>query len=585
MSIIEQFKLWSSDPYFDEETHLELLGVENNPQEVEDRFYCDLEFGTGGMRGVIGAGTNRMNKYVIRKVTQGLAEYIGEFGQEAKERGVVIAYDSRRYSSEFALESALVLAVNGVRTFLFNSLRPTPELSFAVRHLKSVAGIVITASHNPKEYNGYKVYWEDGGQVPPEQADRILAKIEGRENWLGIIPLSQDEAIEQGLLKFIGEDIDQIYINRVKELALHKQLAREHGRELKVVYTPLHGAGNIPVRRALNELGYTNLYTVPEQEQPDPDFTTVPYPNPELPSTFDLARKYGESQAADLLLATDPDSDRLGIVVRREPDGAFVQLTGNQAGVLLTYYLLSQKQKLGVLPEKAKIIKTIASTDLADVVARAFGAGAENVLTGFKFIAEKEKEMEEGGWGVFQLGFEESYGYLAGDFVRDKDGVIAAVLFAEACLYYKMAEKHTLWQVLEEISAQYGYYQDGQVSFALPGKEGKDEMIKLMNILREEEIKKIGGIDIERQDDYEKRLGKNLLTGEVYQLILPQSNVLRFSFAGGGFVMARPSGTEPKIKFYFSVKVENPENLSAAFEKVKEDWLTRVNKILESIQR
>ncbi|MHB1651934.1 MAG: phospho-sugar mutase [Desulfitobacteriaceae bacterium] len=582
--IEERFNLWASSSYFDEETRQELKSIAHEPREIEERFYTDLEFGTGGMRGLLGAGTNRMNKYVIRKVTMGLAEYIADFGPLAKKRGVVIAYDSRRYSQEFALEAALVLARHGVKAYLFNSLRPTPELSFSVRHLKTIAGIVVTASHNPKEYNGFKVYWEDGGQVPPEQADAILAKIEARVNWLDINPLEKQEAMEQGLLEYIGEEIDLAYLGKVKELALQPELTLRHGQELSIVYTPLHGAGNLLVRQALAQLGFTTVFVVPEQEQPDPEFSTVPYPNPEIPSTLDLARKYGERLGADILLATDPDSDRLGIVVRKEVDGMYVQLTGNQAGVLLSYYLLSQKRRLGVLPEKAMLIKTIASTDLADEVARSMGAGIENVLTGFKFIAEKEKEMEAGKWGVFQFGFEESYGYLAGDFVRDKDGVIAAVLCAEAALYYKNVEKRTLWQVLQDIFIKFGFYLDDQESFAFPGKEGKEEMVKIMNFLREEDIKTIGGIVVERRDDYDKRQGKDLLTGKVYSLTLPQSDVLRFSFVGGGFVMARPSGTEPKIKFYFSVKDMDPINVAKTFQTVKEDWLSRINRILEEIK-
>ncbi|CAA7601820.1 phosphoglucosamine mutase [Acididesulfobacillus acetoxydans] len=581
--IEERYQLWSTDPYFDEKTREELLALSDRG-EIEDRFYTDLEFGTGGLRGIIGAGTNRMNKYVIRKTTQGLAEYISEYGPEAKARGVVIAHDSRRYSAEFALEAALVLARNGVHVHLFDALRPTPELSFAVRFLHTVAGIVITASHNPKEYNGYKVYWEDGGQVPPEQADAILAKIEARENWLGLEPMAEEEALARGLLHYVGAEVDQVYLDKVKGLALHPDLLREHGRELSIVYTPLHGAGNVPVRRALSELGLSELFVVPEQEKPDPEFTTVPYPNPEIPSTLDLSRKYGEARQADLLLATDPDSDRLGVVAREYLGGPYRQLSGNQAGVFLTYYLLSEKKKLGLLPEKARIIKTVASTDLADAVAEGLGVGVENVLTGFKFIAEKEKEMEEGGWGVFQFGFEESYGYLAGDFVRDKDAVIAAVLFSEAALYYKINGERTIWQVLQEIYARFGHYKEGQESFPLPGKEGREEMARIMQTLREEEILTIGGLSVERRDDYELRQGRDLKSGRTYPLVLPKSNVLRFSFAGGGFVMARPSGTEPKIKFYFSVKNEDPKVLDASFERVRSEWLKRVRAILARLQ-
>lgn len=577
--IEERYRLWSTDPYFDEETRRELSALTDH-RDIEDRFYTDLEFGTGGLRGILGAGTNRMNTYVIRKTTQGLAEYIAQHGSEAKARGVVIAHDSRRYSSEFALEAALVLAGNGIKVYLFETLRPTPELSFAVRFLHTVAGIVITASHNPKEYNGYKVYWEDGGQVPPEQADAILALIEARESWLGIEPMDLEKAQGQGLLQYIGSDVDRVYLDKVKGLALYPELIRAQGGELSIVYTPLHGAGNVPVRQVLGELGFSTLFVVPEQERPDPEFSTVPYPNPEIPSTLDLAKKHGEARQADLLLATDPDSDRLGVVVREYPGGPFRQLTGNQAGVFLTNYLLSEKQKLGILPDKAKIIKTVASTDLADAVAQGFGAGVENVLTGFKFIAGKEKEMEEGQWGVFQFGFEESYGYLAGDFVRDKDAVIASVLFSEAALYYKKNGNRTIWQVMQEIYARFGHYMEGQESFALPGKEGREEMTKMMQALRDEEIQTIGGLTVERIDDYELRIGKEPASGKVYPLSLPKSNVLRFSFAGGGFVMARPSGTEPKIKFYFSVKNDDSRALTDSFNRVKQEWLERVHGIL-----
>ena len=577
MSIQDRYRLWSENPYFDEDTRQE-LGRITDPQEIEDRFYTDLEFGTSGLRGIIAAGTNRMNKYVIRKATQGLAECVCDHGQEGMNRGVVIAYDSRKYSTEFALEAALVLAQNGVRTYLFDALRPTPELSFAVRQLHAIAGIVVTASHNPKIYNGYKVYWEDGGQVPPAKADQILARIEARESWLGIEPLSIETAKTKGLLEIIGETIDQPYLARVRKLALHPDLDAQKGHELRIVYTPLHGAGNILVRRALKELGFSSVTVVPEQELPDQEFTTVPYPNPEIPATFELARKYGIDLQADLLLATDPDADRLGVVLR-DPNGEYVQLTGNQIGVLLTYYILSQKKALGTLPENAAIIKTVASTDLADEVARSFNVRVENVLTGFKFIAEKEKEMEEGGWGTFQFGFEESYGYLAGDFVRDKDAIIASVLLSEAALYYRQVEGRTLLDLLEFIYIEYGYYLDSQESLALEGIQGKEEIARIMNSLRQEEILEIGGISVWKLDDYEQRSGKDMLTGQTYPLTLPHSNVLRFSFNGGGFVMVRPSGTEPKIKFYFSVKADTLREAEDALNKVKTDVMDRITQI------
>jgi phosphoglucomutase len=577
MSIQDRYRLWTEHPYFDEETRQELRQI-TDPQEIEDRFYTDLEFGTGGLRGIIAAGTNRMNKYVIRKATQGLAECVCDHGPEGMKRGVVIAYDSRKFSPEFALEAALVLAQNGVKAYLFDALRPTPELSFAVRHLNALAGIVVTASHNPKAYNGYKVYWDDGGQVPPVKADQILARIEARESWQGIEPMTLEAAKRSGLLEIIGDKIDEPYLARVRELALHPDLDALKGGELLIVYTPLHGAGNILVRRALAELGFCSVTVVPEQELPDPEFTTVPYPNPEIPATFELARKYGTQIKADLLLATDPDADRLGVVLRN-PNGDYVQLTGNQIGVLLTNYVLSQKKALGTLPENATIIKTVASTDLADEVADFFHVRVENVLTGFKFIAEKEKEMEEGGWGTFQFGFEESYGYLAGDFVRDKDAIIASVLLSEAALYYQQVEGCNLLDILERIYKKFGYYLDDQESLALEGIQGKEEMIRIMDSFRKEEILEFGGIPIRKLDDYEQRLGKDILTGETYPLTLPRSNVLRFSFSGGGFVMVRPSGTEPKIKFYFSVKADTRSKAEENLSQVKEDVMKRIAKI------
>lgn len=576
-NIQDRQRLWLEHPYFDEETRHELELI-TDPREIEDRFYMDLEFGTGGLRGVIAAGTNRMNKYVIRKVTQGLAECVCDHGPEGMKRGVVIAYDSRRYSAEFALEAALVLAKNGVKAYLFDALRPTPELSFAVRQLHALAGIVVTASHNPKAYNGYKVYWDDGGQVPPLKADQILARIEARENWLGIEPMVLEAAKKSGLLEMIGEEIDQTYLARVRELALHPELDAQKGGDLRIVYTPLHGAGNSLVRRALAELGFCSVTVVPEQELPDPEFTTVPYPNPEISATFDLARKYGLETRADLLLATDPDADRLGVVIR-DPRGNYIQLSGNQIGVLLTHYILSQKKALGTLPENAILIKTVASTDLADEVATSFNVRVENVLTGFKFIAEKEKEMEEGGWGTFQFGFEESYGYLAGDFVRDKDGIIASVLLAEAALYYRQTEGLTLLELLERIYKEFGYYLDAQESLALEGIQGKEEMTRIMDSLRQEEILELSGIPIEKVDDYELRVGKNLISGHTYPLVLPHSNVLRFSFEGGGFVMVRPSGTEPKIKFYFSVKANTLQEAENTLRNLKEEVMHRVAQI------
>lgn len=566
---MERYQYWLKDPYFNENTRLELQNI-TDPKEIEDRFYTDLEFGTGGLRGVIGAGTNRMNIYVIRKVTQGLADYITKFGEEGKKRGVAIAYDSRRFSSCFAKEAALVLANNGIKAYLFDNLRPTPELSFAVRYLQTMAGIVITASHNPKEYNGYKVYWEDGGQVPPKRAEEILAMIQDHQEWK-VYPLEEEEALAKGLLHYIGEEVDQAYLEEVKSLALHPDLIREKGSILSIVYTPLHGAGNMLVNRALRELGFSSLFTVPEQEAPDSEFSTAPYPNPEVLSTFDLARKYGGEKGAQLLMATDPDGDRLGVLIGT-PQGDYQRLTGNQVGVIMLYYLLTQKKQLGQLPDNAVVIKTIASTDLADLIVKDLGVSVENVLTGFKFIAEKEKEMEEEGTGDFQFGFEESCGYLAGHFVRDKDSIIGSLLLAEATLYYREKEGKSLLQVLDEIYEKYGYFDDDQLSITLEGKEGKEQMEQIMANLREHDITSLGGISISHVDDYQAQKGKTLIGDRTeYHLNLPQSNVLRYSFAGGGFVMARPSGTEPKIKFYFNLKASSAQEFPELLERVKSD--------------
>jgi phosphoglucomutase len=562
------------DVYFDEATRAEVKALKDQ-KEIEDRFYTDLEFGTAGLRGILGAGTNRMNRYVIRKVTQGLADYIASEGEEFKRRGVVIAFDSRHCSAEFAREAALVLTKQGIRAFLFEDLRPTPLLSFAVRQLKTIAGIVITASHNSKEYNGYKLYWEDGGQIPPEQTNEILERIAARKEWDGIEPAEEQEALNSGLLTIVGAEIDQAYLQRVKELVLRPELIREQGGELKVVFSPLHGTGNKLVRRVLATMGFSQVQVVAEQELPDPEFPTVRNPNPETPAAFDLARRDGAASGADLLLVTDPDADRLGAAVKNA-DGSYTQLSGNQIGVILLNYILQGKKALGILPEQAVVVKTIVSTGLADQVAERSGVRVENVLTGFKFIAEKIKEMETEKSGVFQFGFEESYGYLAGDFVRDKDAVIAALLLSEAALYYKVKEGCGLPEVLEQIYRQYGYYMDEQVSLTFEGKEGKEKIQSIMQRLQTSEIRQLGNQIISRIEDYDQRKGRDILQGGEYDLTLPRSYVLRFSFQSGGFAMVRPSGTEPKIKFYFSIQGTDREQAKQTMELVKKDVLERV---------
>ncbi len=575
----DKFKLWTENDYFDPETRKELLEIEDQ-KEIEDRFYTDLEFGTGGMRGILGAGTNRMNKYIIRKLTQGLAEIIAEHGEGACLRGVVIAYDSRLYSAEFALETALVLANNGIRAYLFESLRPTPELSFAVRFLKTIAGVNITASHNPKDYNGYKVYWEDGGQLPPRQAQKIINKINEQKSW--VVETSAEElARKQGLLLTVGEEIDQAYCEEIKQQLLFPELTRSNGQELKIVYTPLHGTGGRPVHRVLQEVGFTSLYLVPEQEKPDPEFTTVESPNPEDPSAFELALQLAQKQQADIVLATDPDADRLGLYAQ-DQNGKYRRFTGNQIGVLLLYYLLSQKKKLGRLAVNAVIVKTVASTDLGDAVAASFGVKIVNVLVGFKYIGEQIKDMKDKGWGSYIFGFEESHGYLAGTYARDKDAVQAAALLAEAALYYLKREKKTLPEVLEEIFKSYGYYLDEQVAISLCGKEGRECIIGVMDQLRKEIRSNIAGLAIKSIEDFQ--IGKRwyLKENKEESLNLPRENAIRFSLEGGGFIMARPSGTEPKIRFYFCIRGDSSQELGATMKKAKEDFFSSIKHLLQT---
>ncbi|NLI91215.1 MAG: phospho-sugar mutase [Peptococcaceae bacterium] len=579
VSINERFKLWTESQYFDRETREELLGLKDQ-KEIEDRFYTDLEFGTGGMRGILGAGTNRMNKYVIRKVTQGLADTVKGQGGDACERGVVIAFDSRLYSAEFALETALVLAANGIKAYLFDYLRPTPELSFAVRFLHTVAGVNITASHNPKEYNGYKVYWEDGGQIPPHKAKVIVENISRQKGW-EIAVLAQEEAERLGLVLRVGEEIDHAYYTEIKMQLLFPELIREKGKNLKIVYTPLHGTGGRPVQKILEDTGFSSLFIVPEQEKPDCNFTTVKSPNPEDSCAFQLALRYAEQKQADIVLATDPDADRLGLYARQE-NGKYRRFTGNEIGVLLEYYLLSQKKQMGELKADATVVKTVASTDLGDAVAEGFGAKIVNVLVGFKYIGEQIKEMEEKGWGTYLFGFEESYGYLAGIYARDKDAVLASALLSEAALYYREKENKTLPAVMEEIFGLYGFYKDDQIAVSLQGKEGKEQIARIMDHLRKANFDNIGEQHIRSIEDY--LISRRYVPEENREepIDLPKENVLRFSFSGGGFVMARPSGTEPKIRFYFCIRGDSSADLDNRMEKVQKDFIGSIQELIGS---
>ncbi|WCM14571.1 phospho-sugar mutase [Priestia filamentosa] len=518
----------------------------------EDAFYKNLEFGTGGMRGELGPGTNRLNIYTIRKVTTGLARYITERGEEAKNRGVVVAYDSRHKSPQFALEVAKTLGQYGVKSYVFNELRPTPELSFAVRHLQAFAGIVITASHNPPEYNGYKVYGEDGAQLPPTAANYIVEYMNEIEDELCIEVMNEDDLLSQGLLTYIGEAIDEIYVEQLKTIQLNNK-----GRDLKVVYTPLHGTGNKLVAKGLEAFGFTNVTIVEEQQLPDPNFSTVSSPNPEEHKAFELAIQYGEKMNADILMATDPDADRLGIAVK-DSNGKYVVLTGNQTGALLLHYLLAQKKQHNILPANSVMLKTIVTSEFGRVIAEDFGVQTVNTLTGFKFIAEKIAEYKETGQHTFQFGYEESYGYLIGDFVRDKDAVQAALMGAEVAAYYKEQGK-SLYDGLLELYETYGYYKESLQSITLKGKNGIKQIEEIITYFRNSEFKEIADIQVKAIEDYSVGVRTNVEDHSKEDITLPKSNVLKFHLIDGSWFAIRPSGTEPKVKFYFGVKAESLE--------------------------
>ncbi len=528
----------------------------------------------------MGAGTNRMNRYVIRQVTQGLAAYISGFGQDAKLRGVVIAHDPRRFSREFALEAALVLANNGIKAFVFEDLRPTPELSFAVRELGAIAGIMVTASHNPPQYNGYKVYWEDGGQVPPERAQEIFKQIAAIEDITLIVPMEMDKAVQQGLYQEVGEDIDCKYLDRIKGLAINPQVIKAMANDCKIVYSPLHGTGNKPVRRVLAELGFNRVVVVPEQELPDPDFSTVNTPNPEDPRAFALALNLAKQENADVILATDPDADRIGVAAK-DDNGGYRLLTGNQTGVLLTYYILAQLQANQQLPANGVVVKTIVTTDLTCAIAASFGIKVEQTLTGFKFIGEKIHYYEEQGSNTYLFGFEESYGYLAGTFVRDKDAVGAAALIAEATAFYKSQGK-TLYGVLQELWEKYGYYQEALLTITLEGVTGSAEIEYLMQEVRRLQPRDFAGHRVIKQEDYLSGQGLDLISRENYTLNLPKSDVLRFLLAEGGYVAFRPSGTEPKAKIYISLVESTLQKSLSAIEQAKQELTLLVNKVLKN---
>ncbi|MEM1504184.1 phospho-sugar mutase [Domibacillus sp. 8LH] len=573
----EEYTRWKNYSELDAEMSELLLSIEEDEKSLEDAFYKNLEFGTGGMRGEIGAGTNRMNVYTIRKASAGLAAYITEQGEEAKKRGVAIAYDSRHKSPEFALESAKTLASAGIQTYLFDELRPTPELSFAVRELNAFAGIVITASHNPPEYNGYKVYGPDGAQLAPEAADRVIDKVNAAGDELQIEVKDEELLKEQGLIQMIGKEIDQAYVDNLVTISEWPEAAQES--DVSIVFSPLHGTGNKPVRQALEALGYQNVTIVAEQEQPDANFSTVKSPNPEEKAAFELAIRDGQKVDADILIATDPDADRLGVAVK-DGNGGYVLLTGNETGAVLVDYILARKKEKGTLPENGRIFKTIVTSELGRAAAAQYGVSCEDVLTGFKFIGEKIEQYNDSGEFTFLFGYEESYGYLIGDFARDKDAVQAALLAVEACAYFKKQGK-TLHGALMDLYERVGYFKEGLQSLTLKGKDGAEQIAGLLSSFRAQAPESIAGIRVEAVEDYQTGERTAIATNEKQPIELPSSNVLKYFLEDGTWVCARPSGTEPKVKFYFGVKADSFKEVTEKLALVQEDFMARVNEMLK----
>ena len=545
------YQEWLSNPYFDEATKEELRAIEGNENEIKERFYMDLEFGTAGLRGIIGAGINRMNIYVVRRATQGLANYI--IKQGAANKGVAIAYDSRHMSPEFAMEAAMTLAANGIKAYKFESLRPTPELSFAVRELGCVAGINITASHNPPEYNGYKVYWEDGAQFTPPHDKGVTEEVLAIEDLSTVKTTDEASATAAGLYQVIGQEIDDKYIAQVKAQVVNQKAIDEMQDQITIVYTPLHGTGNIPARRVMKEIGFTHVYVVPEQEMPNGDFPTVSYPNPEAKEAFELGLKLAKEKDADLVLATDPDADRLGVYVKDTKSGEYIPLTGNMSGSLLCEYVLSQKQAAGKIPADGQVVKSIVSTNLIDAVAKSYGAELIEVLTGFKWIGKQILKNETTGHGTYLFGMEESYGCLIGTYARDKDAISATAALCEAAAYYKQ-KGMTLWDAMIAMYEKYGYYKDAVKAIGLSGIEGLAKIQSIMETLRNNTPTEVGGYKVTSARDYKLDTIKNMATGEVKPTGLPSSNVLYYDLEDGAWICVRPSGTEPKIKFYFGVK-------------------------------
>lgn len=577
MEYKERYQEWLSNPYFDADTKAELEGLKDDENEIKERFYTDLEFGTAGLRGVIGAGTNRMNIYTVRKATQGLANYIQKSGNADK--GVAIAFDSRRMSPEFADEAALCLAANGIKAYVFESLRPTPELSYAVRKLGCIAGINITASHNPPEYNGYKVYWEDGAQITPPHDKGIMDEVKAVVDYTTMKTMPLDEAKAKGLYEVIGKEVDDTYIAELKKQVLHQDAIDAVGKDLKIVYSPLHGTGNIPARRILKELGFENVYVVKEQELPDGEFPTVSYPNPEAAEAFELGLKLAKEVDADIVLATDPDADRLGVYVKDSKSGEYKVLTGNMSGCLLADYEIGQRKALYGLSEDGKLIKTIVTSNMADAIAEYYGVGLIEVLTGFKYIGQQILGFEQTGKGQYLFGFEESYGCLIGTHARDKDAIVATMALCEAAAYYKTQGK-TLWDAMIEMYERYGYYKDAIQSITLKGIEGLAKIQEILETLRKNPPAEIAGYKVLKARDYKKDTVQDMETGEVTTTGLPNSNVLYYDMPDGTWLCVRPSGTEPKVKFYYGVKGTSLEDADKKSEEMGEAVLQMIDKML-----
>ena len=567
MTAREQYEFWCTAPYFDEQTKEELKAIEGEEKEIEDRFYKELAFGTGGLRGVIGAGTNRMNIYTVRKATQGLANYI--IKQQGEKKGIAIAYDSRNMSPEFAKETALCMAGNGIKAYLFDFLRPTPELSFALRQLGCIAGVVITASHNPAEYNGYKVYWEDGAQITYPKDEEIITEVNRVTDYVSVKSITEEEAKQKGLLEYIGKEMDDRYMEALKQLVLSKDAIKNQAKSLKIVYTPLHGTGNIPVRRILKELGFEQVWVVKEQELPDGNFTTVPYPNPEDKKAFELALQLAKEVDADLILATDPDADRLGIYAKDSKTGEYKSFTGNMSGALILEYELSRRKELKSLPKNGAIVTTIVSGKMAKEIAKAYDITLIETLTGFKYIGEQIKLFEQKKNYEFLFGYEESYGCLVGTHARDKDAIVAVMALCEAAAYYK-EKGMDLCEQMNHLYETYGYYKEELVTVTLKGQDGAKKIQSMMEQIRKNPPTNIGDYQVEEFRDYKEGTRKNMVDGTKKETGLPKSNVLYFQLEQGAWCCVRPSGTEPKIKFYIGVRGESLEGASTSLQALTE---------------